>query len=283
MADEVPPRLFVLLAREAPVGVIFRRGPTKWCELVKWQTGTDAMHRGQWLHARIYERRSDLSPDGTKLVYFALDGRYRSETRGSYTAISKPPYWAPLAVWPNGNAANGGGLFIDNRKLFLNQTTETLKGKEPRNLAVVTAHPYGEPVESEWLSVYYPKLRRDGWEQTVAAPAGAEPRVDVWRKVHPKEPYRLIKEVTTLKGSQDPPVHGGTHDRYRIELADGSVLELTDAEWADFDHRDRLIFTRKGILSAAAVNDGQLIEKQIADFNPDKPRPVEPPFSARNW
>jgi cytochrome bd-type quinol oxidase subunit 2 len=29
---------------------------------------------GQWLKGRIYERRSDLSPDGKHLIYFAMNG-----------------------------------------------------------------------------------------------------------------------------------------------------------------------------------------------------------------
>jgi len=31
-------RLDVLLARDASVGVILRRGPTNWAQLIRWQT-----------------------------------------------------------------------------------------------------------------------------------------------------------------------------------------------------------------------------------------------------
>src|SRR5215207_5351929 len=68
-------RLFVMLAREAPVGVILARGPTRWTQLIHWDVARDVFTDGQWLHARVYENRCDLSPDGTKLVYFAADWR----------------------------------------------------------------------------------------------------------------------------------------------------------------------------------------------------------------
>ena len=61
MAKESPPaRLFVILAREAPVGVIFRRGPAGQTLLIKWDTAHDTFEYGQWLKGRIYERRCDL-------------------------------------------------------------------------------------------------------------------------------------------------------------------------------------------------------------------------------
>jgi len=64
-------RLYVILARAAPVAVVFRRGPARRVQIVKWSTDTDRFEEGQWFHGRIYERRCDLSPDGGRLVYFA--------------------------------------------------------------------------------------------------------------------------------------------------------------------------------------------------------------------
>ena len=64
-------RLYALLARKAPLAVVFRRGPSKRVLLVLWRTDTDEFVEGQWLKGRIYERRCDLSPSGKRLVYFA--------------------------------------------------------------------------------------------------------------------------------------------------------------------------------------------------------------------
>ena len=59
-------RLYVIQARDAPRAVIFRRGPSAHVMLALWHTDTDRVEEGQWLKGRIYERRADLSPDGTK-------------------------------------------------------------------------------------------------------------------------------------------------------------------------------------------------------------------------
>ena len=57
---------------------------------------------GQWFKGRIYEKRCDLSPDGTKLIYFAqkINTRTLNDPKYSYawTAISRPPYLTALAL-----------------------------------------------------------------------------------------------------------------------------------------------------------------------------------------
>ena len=65
-----PCRLFVLLARDAPLGLVLRRGPSDWFRLSLWHTDTDRFEHGQWMAGRVYERRSDLAPDGSLFVYF---------------------------------------------------------------------------------------------------------------------------------------------------------------------------------------------------------------------
>jgi hypothetical protein len=81
----VSARVFFLLARQAPVAVIFRRGPSDWVELVKWNTDSDTFEAGQWFRGRIYERRSDLTPDGSLLVYFAQKINLRTLADREYT------------------------------------------------------------------------------------------------------------------------------------------------------------------------------------------------------
>ena len=109
-----PCRLYVILARDASVGVIFRRGPSKWVQIVLWDTASDTFSPGQWFHGRIYEKRCDLSPDGTFMIYFArkINGRtiFDAEYTYAWTAISRPPYLTALALWPKGDCWDGGGL-----------------------------------------------------------------------------------------------------------------------------------------------------------------------------
>jgi hypothetical protein len=59
-----PPRLSVVLASEAPVGVLLRRGPTKVVRVVIWDRAKDKFKPGPWFTGRICPERSDISPDG---------------------------------------------------------------------------------------------------------------------------------------------------------------------------------------------------------------------------
>ena len=69
------PRLHALLARDAPVGVVFRRGPSNSVCTVGWNRETDQFELGQWLRGHIYVKRSDISADGRHLLYFAGNGK----------------------------------------------------------------------------------------------------------------------------------------------------------------------------------------------------------------
>jgi len=62
---------FVLLASKAPVGVVIRRGPSKWWHLTFWETGQDHFTSGQWFRGSMYPSKCDLAPDGKLFSYFA--------------------------------------------------------------------------------------------------------------------------------------------------------------------------------------------------------------------
>src|SRR5438034_1313362 len=94
---KTPCRLFGLLARQAPVGLLLRRGPTRWVQLTLCHTDTDVLEFGQWFHGKLFERRCDLSPDGSFFIYFA--SKYGRSQFDTWTAISRPPYFTALALW----------------------------------------------------------------------------------------------------------------------------------------------------------------------------------------
>lgn len=115
-----PPRLHVILARDAPVGLIVRRGPTQWYHLLRWRTDTDAIEPGAWFRGRLYEERCDLSPDGELFLYFALQGRkFGTAYTGSWTAVSRAPWLHALALWPHGSTSGGGGYFAGKREVVI--------------------------------------------------------------------------------------------------------------------------------------------------------------------
>src|SRR5215469_5959559 len=104
LLDPNSARIYGLVARSTRRAVLFRRGPSRRVRLLSWNLETDEIDAGQWLKARIYERRCDLSPSGEKLVYFAANFR---KPFYSWTAISRPPYFTALAFWPKGDCWGG--------------------------------------------------------------------------------------------------------------------------------------------------------------------------------
>jgi len=129
MNAPIPARVHILIARAAPYALIIRRGPSKHVCTIGWNLRDDTFQLGQWLKGRIYEYRCDLSPDGRHLIYFAMNGKWESETKGSWTAISKTPYLKALGLWAKGDCWNGGGLFADDRSYTINgaRDHETLR------------------------------------------------------------------------------------------------------------------------------------------------------------
>lgn len=157
-------RLYAILSRKSPHAVVFRRGPSKRVLLCRWNTLDDTVEEGQWLKGRVYERRCDLSPDGELLVYFAAN--YRKPLY-SWTAVSRPPCFTAVALWPKGDGWGGGGLFRSDDQLLLNHRAPEMQlasgFQVPRWLRV---SPFGE--HSGWGEddpIWSERLRRDGWTQ----------------------------------------------------------------------------------------------------------------------
>lgn len=116
----VPPRIFVIFAKEAHEAVIFRRGPSMWCQVIRWDTQHDAFYPGAWIKGRIYPEKSDLSPNGELLLCFIHQGgRCGTAYTSAWTAISRSPWLHALGLWPQGTTYGGGGRFIDNRSAEL--------------------------------------------------------------------------------------------------------------------------------------------------------------------
>jgi hypothetical protein len=283
-----PCRLFAILAREAATAVIFRRGPSRWVQLVHWNTATDIFESGQWFHGRLYEQRADLSPDGTKLIYFAakITGRTLSNKAYSYawTAISKPPYLTALALWPKRLSGTyfGGGLFTTATHIWLNH----LPGE-------AEAHPHHQPprelevtpstFDPRYQTGFYRRLHRDGWQVDPAwwqqyESSGFVTAPPAWHeKPHPQHAYRLVME-SNIFYSSEPPAFALQDDRR------GELTPLEGAIWADWDQRGRLVYAKDGKLFALEItgqHPGNPIE--LADFNNARPEPREAPAWATVW
>jgi hypothetical protein len=127
-----PPRLFVIFAKEAHEAVIFRRGPSSWFHVIRWDTKSDRFYPGAWIKGRIYPERCDLSPNGELLLYFVHQGRKLTTSYSdSWTAISRSPWLEAIGLWPQGTTYGGGGRFTDNRSAILRHCPTAAHAEHP--------------------------------------------------------------------------------------------------------------------------------------------------------
>lgn len=242
-------RLFCILARKSRAAVILRRGPSSEVLLVHWDRATDRFHEGQWLRGRIYERRCDLSPSGTHLVYFAAQWRRPMQT---WTAVSRVPWLTALALFPKGDAYGGGGLFEGESTIALNHPYT----RGAPVLAEGTSLPRGMKVKELGLAsgagedfpLYGMRLLRDGWTSRDAL---SRPRLPVVsRKRQPRGKLEL--EMTILSVAE----RSGPGDWWVVEHAlwrhEEPVLLLGRTEWADWDENGDLLYARDGVLHRLA-------------------------------
>lgn len=137
--DRPPPRISIILARDVDVGVVFARGPSDWYRLFRWNMNDDRFETGAWFHGRIYVEKSDLSPNGSLLVYSAHKGSALSTPyTDCWTAVSRAPWLAALALWPAGTTYGGGGRFSENRRVMLRlrKSSQPHPAHPPRGLEV---------------------------------------------------------------------------------------------------------------------------------------------------
>jgi hypothetical protein len=283
----------VLLARTASVGVILRRGPSHWVQLIHWDTKQDVFTPGQWFHGRIYELRCDLSLNGKLFVYAAYkpgNARKHPDYGDRWTAISKPPYFTALALWRCD--FYGGGYFQKNNRMLLNHLDEN---REP--------HPQHQPkieiIQADEYSImhnsiFWNRLGRDGW---VAGLPGQKTEVEVLEK-HPgrdhetilfhtfamirysKSHKRLtlfIRAIGKKNMAWDGVYNQWLYRRYAeyeyglLDTQTSQTVTLDGATWADFDQQKRMVFARAGKLFSAELVNDEFHFSELADFNSNQP------------
>jgi hypothetical protein len=257
--------------------VIVRRGPTRHTAVIGWDRKTDKFKVGQWLYGRIYERRSDLSPDGKHLIYFAMNGRWSSNAKGSWTAISRAPYLKAVSLFAKGDCWHGGGLFQSPNEYWLNDGYgHEVQQEEDRRLKRVTEYPWHEQYGGECPGVYYIRLQRDGWAMkytALDAQGGQytlfEKRIDShWllrKHAHAATPHLVGRGV-----------YYDTHQLFNSRTEE--LSEKDNWEWADVDG-GRLVWAADGGLYAGHIGaKGLQSEKLLCDFALMQPEKLMAPY-----
>jgi hypothetical protein len=257
-----PARLHVLLAAKVRLGVVWRRGPARQVASILWDLRTDEFTLGQWFKGRIYERRSDLSPDGRHLIYFAADGQWQSETGGSWTAISRAPYLKAVVLLGKGDRWHGGGLFTGPRTYWLNdgyghrplRTSDAVR----RDEGFRPAGGYG----GECPHVYYNRLQRDGWVLREVTSRSAPQVFD--------RPLRHGWSLRKYAYAGPPaPGRGCYWDEHRLVAPDGEETDdLPPCEWADVDGDDIVYAAEGGLYRTRFRATGPGPFRLLHDFTP---------------
>ncbi|WP_373552017.1 hypothetical protein [Haliscomenobacter sp.] len=285
MTNPPPPRLHVILATQAPVGIVIRRGPSKqFCTLL-WNRKTDSFTMGQWLKGRIYEHRSDLSPDGKHFLYFAMNARRSHQGPTCWTAISRAPYLRAIALYGDEETWFGGGLFLDNKTYFVNggfffhtlrESKEVVMKKPDPKAPVVSiqeAMQHAKYPMTGDLGVYCDRLERDGWSLAT----NEAKNHFVFEK-----PFGRNWMLRSLVNQEAPNKAGksSTWSEYSLlHFPTQTVLRFPDWEWADIDRSRRLVWASKGQIWAGQLNDNGLRdEKMLYDFNDMRFEAIKAPY-----
>ena len=274
-------RLAVKFARSAPVAILLRRGPTDWVQLITWSLDDDRFEPGQWFKGRVYEDLCDLSEDGELFVYSvrkanAWTTQHRDKVGETWTAISRPPFFTALGLWPNG-CWDGGGLFTGSNRLTLGLPTP----KAVPNHLLENLEVQGYPMpkhQPQQLSTLI--ALREGWQPSNCL---AEALTGYyWRLLSPLEKIgcggsvRVIRTTTQTKNDRNV-------DHFCVINEHGKTqIGITD--FVDFDSLGRLVQGHRGRLLICSNPTEQLLQwRELADFSSARPAPLPPTDWARVW
>ena len=275
MNKKAPPRIYCIPATQAPVVAVFRRGPTDWSQVGRWDLKERRYEPGAWLGGRIFPRRSDLSPDGRFLCYFAHKPGANWEHGEAYVALSKLPWLTALHAFGTCGTWTRGYYFTEDQD---SEHPEEAKLPIPYGLRSI-------PV------VQFANERRRGWEEASDSPqrdpgdAWDERRNARLQKRQPGGGGLLCVESLGWAGGEfgvDQAVDG-LRVSYWLET-NGEIHLLDDIQWADWDQAGQLLVaTRSGklqILHFEGEHAEVLFEE---DLSLAEPNPLPAPAWAQQW
>ena len=219
-----------------------------------------------WSKYEYYEKREkELEVDQS--ILREVQRRIRIGEYGdcSWTAVSRAPYLKALSLWFNGSGWNGGGLFVDNRRLALNHPPS-----QPQSIVRMGGGAFQEVPPPAYCKswghagecpmVYVPRLARDGWTMLVEDRNG-------W--LFEKPLVRSLKLRKWFFAGQSGPDHGCYWERHAVVDADGrTVIDGEGWSWADYDcSRKRVVLAEKGVLYELRIAGSVPKKNQLKDFN----------------
>ena len=262
-------RLHVLLAKNADTGIVFRRGPAAWWHILKWDLAKFTLERGAWLKGTLYPTRSAVSHDGKVIAYFAMHGSW-----DTYLALSKPPWLKALCAWKTAGTWTTGACFKNDGTLC---AFGSLCEEQPFHGSCPFSFKFGG-TDTNWNRAREFQFIMNGW-QPRAAHVSAENfnpgpnEVIELSKSSPRDPKLVLSKYSEFGSCL-----------YSITYPDNQEILLSDAVWADFDRKGRLVIaSAAGDLRIYEVNDSNLTIVFSSNLNSLKPTPVQAPGWAKKW
>ncbi len=287
MSTAAPPcRLYGIVARNAPVAVVFRRGPSKWWHIIKWDLKNKRLEQGAWFKGNLYPRRSAISPDGKRLAYYALKGQENWQSPWcTFFGVSKVPWLTALVAWQTMGTCTQGAWFFDNEHLGIagDVNHELFHGNFPGKVSNIRIPKDGFHLEqaSGWSrpqSALVDQLSSLIPKRSLEFPSD---RI-VWGKKQRSGPSMLIS-VSDGVDFRKKSIEGWVVD-YALASPSGRLNRLDDVAWGDWDHSDRMVVaTRGGQLQIRVIEDDLTSVVWSADLNDIQRNRVPSPDWARRW
>ncbi len=268
------PRLYCIPATDAPIVAVFRRGPSQWSHVGRWDLDSRTYLSGAWLRGRIFPRRSDLSPDGRYLSFFAHKPTADWELGESYVAVSKLPWLTALHAFATCGTWTRGYYFTTDGN---SETPDGAKLPIPYGLRSI-------PIAQ------FANERRRGWQEALDSPPRHpddhwdERRNARMRKPQPGGPLTLCVESLGWPGGEFRAEQAvdGLRVSYSLESSDDLAI-FDDLQWADWSADGLLLAaTRSGHLQIRDLSaKSKLVFDQ--DLAALEPNPQPPPQQAQRW
>lgn len=288
----VPARVFGIVATEAPMVVLFRRGPSKLTQMLTWNLETDEITPGQWIRGKVFIHRCDLSPDGQLLVaaisnYSADKNREAAEQYGlaSYatsfwTAVSRPPYFTALALWFMGPSYNGGGIWLDAHTLGFNNQPYAADEAKPMGKGYRRIELHLGPSEDSGI-----------WNRLLARRRWIAEKTSLFKRgyIASGARYKLFPggQIRYRETSVRKRWLWNTHETWEMLESEGAVIRAFEDRmmglvWIDVDPLGRVLIADEGRLyrwDDFPVGEPRL----VADLNANTFESVAPPDDALLW
>ncbi|MFN8504626.1 hypothetical protein [Kouleothrix sp.] len=289
MKKKVAPRIYCIPATQAPIVAVFRRGPADWSHVGRWDLEERRYEPGAWFHGRIFPRRSDLSPDGRFLCYFAHKPTAVWEHGKTYVAVSKLPWLTAL------HASRTHGTWTRGYHFTKPEDRDSPKSAKlpiPKPEDCYSLNSAKLPILYGLRSipvVQFATERLHGWDEAPDSPQRIswdrwdERRNARMQKRQPGGTALLCVESLGSAGGEFGNVQAidGLRVSYWLE-AYGDIQLLPDVQWADWDRDGHLLVaTRSGKLQIWNLTSHQVLFE--ADLSSSEPSPAPAPKWARRW